>query len=928
MPATGVVGRDGELAQIETALAAARGPLGALAIEGEPGIGKTTVLREVRQRALGAGARVLSCRASEAEASLSFAGLADLLAAADEAALAALPPAQREAIEVALLRAPPGDRAHSPHTVGAAVLALLRMLADERQLVLAVDDVQWLDAPSSGALEFALRRLGGSDDVRLIYSVRTPAAPVGLGAAVPPDGMHRLALAGVSLPALAEIISSRLGVPLPRPLLVQISQTSRGNPLYALEIARLVRDAGLERAPAPTIPVPDDLRALVAQRIDALPAPTLEALLLTAVLANPARSMVDHDALAPARRAGIVTDGPGAAIEFAHPLFASAVLASVTGRRRRELHRRAAELASDPEQCARHLALGVAGPDHNVASQLERAATLAALRGAPDAAAGLAELAAQRTPAARVHDRALRLLDAGRFYFDAGDLERTEALAHEVLSTPASRRLRSRALQLLVQCKGRRSSFTAAAELAGAGLALAEGDPAVQAGLELELAFCSSSLGAFPQTVAHARAAVKHAETAADGGLLAEALAVVTMAQFLCGGGTDEARLARALELEDPDRNGSLVMRPRYIQGLLQLWSGELDEAMDTLSTVREQTAERGQESVLPLQSLYLVWAAVWRGQLAQATAVAVQARQAASLVGDPASRALALSASALADAHRGRACRVRTDAGQALELFEQLRWRSGVIWPLWALGSAALAEGDAAAVDGLLRPLADQLTGMGAGDPVLGMFVPDEVEALVILGDLDRAEAYLEPFARRASDLDRGWARAAAARCLGALLAARGDPAAAFAAFDEALAQYARITMPIERARALLLAGQAHRRYKHRGQARALLTEAIAHFERAGAPGWAARAHAELARVGHRTLSPDHLTEAESRVAELVASGLSNREVAARLFVSVKTVEANLTRVYRKLGVRSRTGLAGSYALRGVPAEPQASET
>ena len=926
MPATGVVGREGELAQVEAALTAGRGPLRALAILGEPGIGKTTVWREAQRRAGVAGARVLSCRAFETEAGLSFAALADLLAAADEGALEALPPVQREAIEIALLRAPPGDHPHPPDTVGAAVLALLRGVAAGRPLILAIDDAQWLDGPSTGALTFALRRLGGADDVRLIYTVRPPAAPVSLGTVVPPERMHRLTLSGLSLPVLAEIISARLGVSLPRPLLTQISQMTGGNPFYALEVARLAGDdhAGL----APALPVPDDLRALVTRRIDALPEPTREALLLTAVLPTPARARVDRNALAPARQAGILIAGPDAAVEFAHPLFASAVLASVTGRRRRELHRRAAQLVAEPEQRARHLALGIAGADHEVASQLEQAAALAARRGAPDAAAGLAELAVQRTPRGQAHERARRRLDAGRFHFDAGDLQRAEALAHEVMSGPSSDRERSRALQLLAQCKGRRSGFTEAADLARSGLALAAGDPGVQAALELELAFCCSSLGVFPQTAQHARAAVEHAEGAADGGLLAEALAVLTMAQFLCGHGIDSERLDAALELEDPDRSGPLMMRPRFIQGLLQLWCGELDAAADSLAAVRAQTAERGQESVLPLQSLYLVWAAVWRGQLEQAAAVAQAARQAADLVGDRASRALALSASALAHAPRGRAERVRVDAGEALELFERLRWRSGVIWPLWALGSAGLADGDAAAVDRLLRPLADQVTGMGAGDPVLAVFLPDEIEALIVLSELDRAQAHLEPFDQSARELDRRWARAAAARCRGALLAARGDPAAAFAAFDDALALYADVAMPVERARALLLAGQAHRRYKHRGRARELLSEAIAQFERAGATAWAARARAELARVGHRTPSPDHLTEAESRVAELVAAGLSNREVAARLFVSVKTVEANLTRVYRKLGVRSRTGLARTYAIQSASAQPRMSET
>jgi DNA-binding CsgD family transcriptional regulator len=208
----------------------------------------------------------------------------------------------------------------------------------------------------------------------------------------------------------------------------------------------------------------------------------------------------------------------------------------------------------------------------------------------------------------------------------------------------------------------------------------------------------------------------------------------------------------------------------------------------------------------------------------------------------------------------------------------------------------------------------------MGAGDPVLRMFLPDEVEALIALGELDQAEAYLEPFERSASELHRQWAVAAAARCRGALEGARGACPEALAALERALAAHDLAGMPFERARTLLVAGEVHRRFRQRGKARELLEAAAAAFDDLGAPLWSARARAAMARVGRPGSDGRALTATERRLAELAASGLSNHEVAERAFVSVKTVESNLTRVYRKLGVRSRVGLAN--ALRGAAGE------
>ncbi len=396
------------------------------------------------------------------------------------------------------------------------------------------------------------------------------------------------------------------------------------------------------------------------------------------------------------------------------------------------------------------------------------------------------------------------------------------------------------------------------------------------------------------------------------------------MIEFLAGRGIAEPRLRRALALEEPHRDRLFAMRPLGIHGMLQLWTGDLAGARSTLAGLHAELLDRGQEGVAPLISFYVVWACLWLGDLTQADLLAAESLEAVSLLEDPMASAVALTSAALVHACDGHTELARREAADALTLFGQLQWRAGAIWPLWALGLAALSDGRPVEADAALRPLAEQLAAMGAGDPVLGMFLPDEIEALVDLGELELAGGYLERFEARARELHRTWALAAAARCRGTLLAAAGDALGAFAAFDAAMEAYDGLEMPLERARTLLLAGRTHRRSRQRRVARTLLDEARTQFVAHGAHGWARRAEDELLRIGGRTPAGKELTATERQVAELVAAGLSNREVAERAFLSVKTVEANLTRVYRKLGVGSRAALVRAMAAgdgqRGAP--------
>jgi DNA-binding CsgD family transcriptional regulator len=273
--------------------------------------------------------------------------------------------------------------------------------------------------------------------------------------------------------------------------------------------------------------------------------------------------------------------------------------------------------------------------------------------------------------------------------------------------------------------------------------------------------------------------------------------------------------------------------------------------------------------------------------------------------------RSLALSARALIDAHLGRADPARETAEEGLKLAE----RSGLVqasqFNLAALGFLELSLDNPKETNELLWPMTEGVLGVGIREPGVLRFLPDEIEALIAIGEVDAARSILEPFAAQAKALNRSWALATAERGWGLLDASAGDLPSALAAFDRALEAHANLDEPFELGRTLLAQGQAFRRMKQWRLARDSLDRSLKTFERLGAALWADKASTEIARIGGRSPGPIELTPTEQGVADLVGSGLTNREVANALFLSVSTVEANLRRIYRKLGVRSRTELS-----------------
>jgi hypothetical protein len=422
-----VVGREKELSLLEGFLGSIGDGFAVLALEGEPGIGKTTVWQEGIRRAEAGGLLALSCRPAQSEARLSFVGLGDLLGPVPDGALEALPDRQRAALEVALLRARAGEKLRPDRrTIGVALLALLRELAASRPVLVAVDDAQWLDHSSAAVLEFVARRLG-REPIRVLSSVRLADEPVETFDRVASERRGVMRIGPLSVGALHELIKERLGHSFVRPTLIKIERLSEGNPFYALELARAMREVGEPRGGAP-LPVPADLGKLVRGRLRRLPAESRRALLVASSLSGPSLKLIDRDALVAAEQAEIVRVTGEGRVEFMHPLFASAVYSSASVAERREIHRVLAELVDDVEERARHVALGADHPDEAVAHSLELGARAARSRGAWESAAELLEQARALTPPTNAEQRAAHGLAAAEDHIRAGDRPSARAL--------------------------------------------------------------------------------------------------------------------------------------------------------------------------------------------------------------------------------------------------------------------------------------------------------------------------------------------------------------------------------------------------------------------------------------------------------------------------------------------------------------------
>lgn len=378
---------------------AAAQPSGLVA-EGEPGIGKTTLCLSTVEVAEQRGFQVLSARPAEAESVLAYASLADLLSGVDSSVWKNLPTPQRLAIDRVLLRAEAEDLTTDQRAVGAGFLSVIELLAEKSPVLVAIDDLQWLDQSSRNVVAFAARRL--SARVGVFGTVRTDPDERGAAASwlqLPqPDRVQRMHIRPLSLGGLNAVITQRLGRSLSRPAIVRIQEVSGGNPFYALELARAM-DGDVRSA---DMPMPMTLSELVRTRIGSLDESARDALLAmtchaapTVELVSAATGMAAQDVVAQLEdvegKGIVVVDGHR--LRFAHPLLARGFYTDVTPARRRSMHRRLAEIVDEPEVRARHLAMAATHGDELTLMSLDEAADMARSRGAPAAAAELLDLA-------------------------------------------------------------------------------------------------------------------------------------------------------------------------------------------------------------------------------------------------------------------------------------------------------------------------------------------------------------------------------------------------------------------------------------------------------------------------------------------------------------------------------------------------------
>jgi DNA-binding NarL/FixJ family response regulator len=877
-----------------------------LILEGEAGIGKTTLWLAALQQARAQGFHVLSARAWEAESVLAYGTVADLMADIDAATLAALPDVQRVAVDRVLLRGADCGPETDQHVVAAALLSIIEALAADAPIIVAIDDLQWLDASSQSVVAFAARRLRGR--VGLIATERTEPDRGSVSAWLQlarPDAVDRVRVRPLSLGGLHELLNERLGRAFSRPAMVRIAEVSGGNPFYALEMARAI-----DTEPD----LPRRLSDLVRMRIADLDSDTDDALLAAACVAEPTVDVLARVAgttaermaslLEEVERRGVI-EIKGNRVDYAHPLLARGVYVRASAARRRRMHRALADVVDQPELKARHLALATSRKDPEILEALDDAANAARARGAPAAAAELVDLAIKLGG-----DSPSRRLRSAGHHFRAGDTDAAHAVLTPGIAAMRPGTLRALALNLLAGIWIYRRSFDAAAGALKDAVRDAEDNTAVLAQTLLMLSFAQANSGEYIEALRNSEEAVKYAEELGIDILTSQALADWQILSALCGNGFDEAALRRALDLENLDVDVPIPFRGHSAAAQVLSWAGRLDEAHEHMQVLRRRCIDRGADSDMLFVAVWDTLINVWRADFAAGAETADDAMERAEQMGGDHGLVIALTVRGLVAAYTGRVDQARADAHAAIEA--AMRFGAPLLaeWPMMTLGfvSVSLGEHERALTE--LAPLIDGFDQLVCTEIIKAAFVPDAVEAMVALGRVDEARPMIEALEHNGRRLDRSWMLAIAARCRALVLASAGDVAAAEQVARVAMAEHDRLAMPFERARTQVLLGQLQRRQRQKQTAAATLGEALHTFEALGTRLWVDRARAEMGRTTVARDRANVLTVSEQRVAELAASGMTNRDIAAALFVSAKTVEANLTQIYRKLGIRSRAEL------------------
>jgi DNA-binding CsgD family transcriptional regulator len=915
-----LVGREEELAKLDEFITDVEEGTPALLLEGEAGIGKTSLWLAGVERGKELGFRALEARAAAAESELSFAGLGDLLSEVHDE-IGHLPAPQRRALRIALVLDEMVGEPPEPRAIAAAVLGLLRRLADDSPVIVALDDVHWLDPPTKAALLYAVRRLEG-EPVRVLATLRSGSA------GFRPDGAGVLRIGPLDVSALDRLIRERLGARFLRPTLRQLEEVSGGNPFYALEIAGSLIRSGVRVEPGDPLPIPSTLGELVQERLAVLTPAAHEAALMTATLAQPTVETVgkaldgEPAGVIEAIAAGVL-EPEGETLVFTHPLLAKSIYDTTSPAKRVALHRRLAELVSEPEERARHLAESAEGPDEDLAAALESAAQSAAARGAPDAGARLAKRAYELTPRAGWQQVHRRHLLWAQYTSAAGDPKAAERLLVRQLQSSPPGRERAEVEFELGKARLATRGVSAARRCFERALALNKLETGDEVALRAEILIQIAEMHArdLQMSSTASEQAVALTKTIGRRDLLARALGVHCLTLVVHGQTPSDEYWREAFDVERS--TGELRYGgPTWAYTFVALARGDFETAAEFERRLADSMRRRG-DPMLPAELLGMCESARISGDWEAAARFADEAYELVLQTGRESEEPDCLLSRARIAHPRGDLDVARKDAESALTLVEHLSPSDPHRLQVQATAEAIFAQ--IAWISGRYADAhAWTTSSIGAAlalGPVFEHFLAEtyagDMESLLALGELGQAAQQLGRLLELTRTLHVPTLDALADRAQGVFAAADGDYETAAdhlerarLSFDELPGQW-----PFQLARTQLALGEVRRRARQKHAAKEALEQALEIFERLGAPLWAEKARGELAQLGGRPSRPGALTATEQRVADLVAAGHSNAEVAHELFLSPKTVEWNLSKIYKKLHVRSRTELAAKFA-------------
>jgi DNA-binding CsgD family transcriptional regulator/type II secretory pathway predicted ATPase ExeA len=906
-----LLGRAHECDRLDALLDAARiGQSGALLVRGEPGVGKTVLLRYAMEQA--ADLTVTATVGTKTQHALPFATLADLLSPFT-AHLTSLPPAQAAALGRALGL----DRARliDRFTVGAATLSLLAAAAERCPVLVVVDDAHLVDPSSAEALLFAARRLE-AEGVALLVAVRE-----GEASRLDDPRLPTLSLGGLArrdaLGLLGERVTPEVGE--------QLVDTTAGNPLALLEITALLNDdQRTGRAPLDEpLPTGPSLERAFLTRVEGLPAEVRRLLVVASadweaepgVVQRAAQAIgIDEGALAAAIESGALHVDDGR-LEFSHTLLRSAVYHTADPALRRQAHQTLAGALRrdhDLDRRAWHLAAAAAGPDEQAASALERAATSARHRGAYAVAGEAMARAAELSPASE--SRVRQLITAADAFWLGGQFDRCLTVLDEALASTDDPIARAD-----VQLRRWVHLIYTQAQLSVRELLISEAERIEP--LDRMRAAQLMTFAALPELADRIETARETAERAmALAEPVGETFASVVLALSLAlEGNTAEARsrLRRASDAETRDGLG----RDRIVEyvGIALTWLGDYDEASATISrmveSARTMSAPATLAHTLTISAELSQRTGRWTAALADASEAVTLARE----TGQESFASWPLVALARVEAGLGLEQEAHGHVTEAIALATQYNIEWTACWGHAALGFLEVSFGRPERAVGELEWVAAFADRKGLRHPGALPWAPDLVEAYLRVGRPRDAERVLSLLGDQATATGDDWALAATLRCRG-LLEADGEFEAHFC---RALELHGQVPMPFERARTELCFGERLRRARRRRESVDHLLRAHAGFERLGAAPWVKRAAAELRVAGHDVEGPspssfESLTPQELQIALVVGRGATNREAAGELLLSRRTVEHHLARIYRKLGLHSRSQLVRRMAEKG----------